>query len=126
MHHLDSDKAYQEKPDSNCTRMLQAISNKSWKQHLTKQQVYSHLPSILKTIQIRQTRHAGQCWRSKDELISGVLFWTPSHGHASIGKLGRTYLQQLCTDTGCNLEDLLEVMDDKNRWQERRKSMPVV
>ena len=64
---------------SNCTRMLWAILNKSWKQHPTKQR-YGHLPLISKTIQIRRTRHAGHCWRSKDELISDVLQCTPSYG----------------------------------------------
>ena len=38
--------------------------NKSFKQHLTKQLLYSHLPPILKTIQIRRIRHAGHYWRS--------------------------------------------------------------
>ena len=47
--------------DGNCTRMLRAILNKSWKQHPTKQQLYCHLPPISKTIQIRWTRHAGHC-----------------------------------------------------------------
>ena len=27
------------------------------------------------------------CWRSKDELISDVVQWTPSHGRASVGDL---------------------------------------
>ena len=39
----------EKKIDLNCTRMVQAISNKSWKQHLTKEQMYSHLPPISKT-----------------------------------------------------------------------------
>ena len=65
------------KLDGNYTRMLQAILNKSWWQHPTRHQLYSHLPPIMKTIQVRQTRHAGHCWRSKDELISDVLSWTP-------------------------------------------------
>ena len=46
--------------DGNYTRMLQAILNRSWGQHPTKQQMYSHLPPIMKTIQIRRTRLAGQ------------------------------------------------------------------
>ena len=58
--------------------MLQAILNKSWGQHPTKQQLYGHLPPISKTIKIRRTRHAGNCWRRRDELISDVLLWTPS------------------------------------------------
>ena len=43
---------------------------KSWKQHTIKQQLYGHLPLLSKTI---QGRHAGHCWRFKDELISNIL-----------------------------------------------------
>ena len=60
----------EKKLDDNYTRMLQAILNKSWRQHPTKQQLYGHLPPITKTIKIRQTRHVGHCWGSRDELIS--------------------------------------------------------
>ena len=49
------------------------LFNKSWRQHRTKHQLYGHLPPITKTIQVRRTRHAGHCWRSKNELISDVL-----------------------------------------------------
>ena len=58
--------------DGNYTRMLRAILNKSWRQHPTKHQLYGHLPPITKTIQARRTRHAGHCWRSRDELIRDV------------------------------------------------------
>ena len=66
-----------EKPDGSYTRMLWAILNKSWRQHPTRHQLYGHLPPITKTIQVRRTSHAGHCWRSRDELISDVLLWTP-------------------------------------------------
>ena len=59
--------------DGNYTRMLRAVLKKSWRQHPTRLQLYGHLPPITKTIQVRRTRHAGHCWRSKDELISDVL-----------------------------------------------------
>ena len=88
----------------------------SKRQHPTKQKLYGHLPPTTKTIKIRRIRHAGQCWRIKDELISDVF---PLHGRAKEGWLARTYLQQLCTDTGCSLEDRLGVMDDRDRWWER-------
>ena len=29
------------------------------------------------TIQVRRTRHAGHCWRSRDELIRDVLYGPP-------------------------------------------------
>ena len=112
-------KRIEKKLNGNCTRTPRAILNKSWKQHPSKQQLYGHLLPIFKTIQIWRTRQAGHCWRSKDELIIDVLLWTPSHGRAIVGRPTRTYLQQLCTDTGCNLEDLPDVMDDRNEQQER-------
>ena len=65
------------------------------------------------------TRHAGHCWRSKDELISDVLLWTPTYGCAKAGRPARTYIQQLCEDTGCNPEDLPEAMNDREKWRER-------
>ena len=104
--------------DGNYTRMLRAVLNKSWRQHPTRLQLYGHLPPITKTIQVRRTRHAGHCWRSKDELICDVLLWTPTHGCASVGRPARTYIQQLCEDTGCNPEDLPEAMNDREKWRE--------
>ena len=105
-------KCMEKKLDGNYTRMLRAILNKSWRQHSTKQQLYAHLPPIMKTIQVRKNRHTGHCWRSKDEPISDALLWTPSHGRAKAGRPARTYIKQLCIDTGCNPEDLPETMDD--------------
>ena len=66
-------KCIEKKLDGNSSRMLQAILNKSWKQHPMKQQLYGHLPLISKIIQIRWTRHTGHCWRNKNKLISDVL-----------------------------------------------------
>ena len=105
--------------DGNYTRMLRAVLNKSWWQHPTRLQLYGHLPPITKTIQVRRTRHAGHCWRSKDELISDVLLWTPTYGCARVGRPARTYIQQLCEDTGCNSEDLPEAINDREKWRER-------
>ena len=67
----------EKKINGNYTRMLRAILNKYWRQHPTRHQLYAHLPPITKTIQVRRTRHAGHCWRSRDELISDVLLWIP-------------------------------------------------
>ena len=60
-------KRLEKKLDRNYTRMLRAVLNKSWRQHPTRHQLYGHLPPITKTIQVRRTRHAGHCWRSKDD-----------------------------------------------------------
>ena len=107
----------QKKLDRNYTRMLRAILKWSWRQHPTKQQLYGHLPPITKTIQVRWTRHAGHCWRSRDELISDVLLWTPTHGRAKAGRPARTYIQQLSEDMGCSPEDLPEAMNNWEGWR---------
>ena len=99
--------------------MLRGILNKSWRQHPTKQQLYGYLPPITKTIQVRRTRHAGHWWRSRDKLIRDVLLCTPSQGRAKAGRPARTYIQQLCADTGCNPEDLPKAMDDREGWRKR-------
>ena len=106
------------KLDGNYTRMLQAILNKSWKQHPMKKQLYGHLAPISKANKIRQTRYVEHCWRSKDKFISDILQWTHTHGHGSVGQPARTYLHQFCVDTGCNLE-LPGAMDDRDGWRER-------
>ena len=103
----------------NYTRMLRAILNKSWRQHPTKHQLYGHLPPITKIFQVRRTRHAGHYWRSRDVLIRDVLLWTPTYGRAKAGRPARTYIQQLCEDTGCRPEDLPEAMNDREKWRER-------
>ena len=111
-------KQLEKKLDGNYTRMLLAILNKFWRQHPTRHQLYGHLPPITKTNQVRRTIHAGNCWRSRDELISNIL-WTPTYGRAKAGQPARTYIQQLCEDTGCTPEDLPEAMNDWEKWRER-------
>ena len=109
----------EKKVDGNYTRMSRAILNKSWRRHPTRRQLYGHLPPITKTIQVRRTRHAGHCWRSRDELISDVLLSNPTYGRAKAGRPARIYIQQHYEDTGCSLEDLPEAMNDREKWRER-------
>ena len=103
--------------------MLRTILNRSWKQRPTKQQQYGHLPPITKTIQVRRTRHAGYCWRCRDELISDGPLWTPSHGRSKAGWPAWTYIQQLFEDTGCSPEEMPDAMYDREGWRERVKDI---
>ena len=105
-------KQMEKKLDGNYTRMLRVILNKSWRQH-------PKATPVRPPSKIRRTRHAGYCWRSRDGLISDVLLWTPSPSRAKAGWPARTYTQQLCADTGCTPEDLLEAIDDGEGWWER-------
>ena len=116
-------KRLEKKLDGNYTRMLRAILNRSWQQHPTRRQLYGHLPPITKTIQARRTRNVGHCWRSKDEIVNDVLLWTPAYGQSKAGRPARTFIQQLCDDTGCSPEDLPEAMNDRETWRERFRTI---
>ena len=56
--------------------------------------------------------------RHRLQLVS-LLLWTPTHGRAKAGRPARTYIQQLCEDTGCCPEDLPEAMNDREKWRNR-------
>ena len=108
--------------------MKDLYGEKAWQElhkNATKQQLYGHLPPIKKTIQVRWSRHVGYCWWSRDELISSLLLWTPSHGRAKAGRPARTYIQQLRDDTRCSPEDMPEAMDDREGWRERVRDIRV-
>ena len=48
------------------------------------------------------------------------FYWFhPTYGWPKAGRLARTYIQQLCEDTGCSPEDLPEAMNDREKWRER-------
>ena len=47
------------------------------------------------------------------------LFQVASYGRSKAGRPARTYIQQLCEDTGCSPEDLQEAMNDREKWRER-------
>ena len=68
---------------------------------------------------IYEFMYLGHCWRSREELIRDGLLWTPTHGRAKAGRPARTYIQQLCEDTGCCPEDLPRAMNDREEWRER-------
>ena len=79
----DANKTAGEETSGNYTRMLRAILNKSWRQH--PQDTTIRPPaSHHETIQARRNRHAGHCRRSRDELISDVLLWTPTYGRQKL------------------------------------------
>ena len=57
--------------------------------------------------------------------ISDVLQWTPTYGRAKAGRPARTYIEQLCEDTGYSPKDQPEAMNDKEKWRERARVIRV-
>ena len=101
--------------------VFKQISSNSFKNKITyKLFTYQEYVYPFKCVEINDwCYHAGHCWRSRDELISDVLLWTPTHGRAKAGRPARTYIQQLCEDMGCCPEDLPRAMNYREEWRER-------
>ena len=47
----------------------------------------------------------------------------PTYARGKAGRPARTYMQQLCEETGCSSEDLPEAMNDREKWRERVKDI---
>ena len=75
-------------PDKNLDRayakMLRVVKNVTWRQCITNEVLYAGLSSISTTIKERCLRFSGQCWRSKNEVVSDLSFvgteaWQKEH-----------------------------------------------
>ena len=82
-------------------------------------QSINYTATCLPSRKLSKLDEPGHCWRSRDELINDVLLWTPTYGLAKAGWPARTYIQQVCEDTGCSPEDLPEAMNNREKWRER-------
>ena len=60
----------------------------------------------------KSQNQTNQTRRNRDELMTVLLLWTPSHGRVKSGWPARTYIHQPWADTGCSSEDLPAVMVD--------------
>ena len=70
-------------------------------------------------IKEKRTRFAGDCYRSKDEVVSDLILWTTKHCKAKVGPPSKTYTKQLTEDADCQLEDLPRAMKDREYWRGR-------
>ena len=74
----------------------------------------THFFEISQITYIKRIRQAGHCLRSNDQLINDFISLTSTHGCARVNRPTNTNIHHLYTDTGCCLEDLRGVMNDKD------------
>ena len=111
-------KSLENRLNGNYTRMLRAVLNVSWSQHVTNTDLYRNMPKVTTTILKRRLRFSGHCWRSNEELIHQALLWHPKHGKRNRGRPVRSYIDQLEKDTGLNRTELPTAMEDRIAWRE--------
>ena len=103
----------EKKPDGNSTRMLQAILNKSWKQHPAKQQLYYHFPTTAKAS--KANKKFGTLLKKKGRTHKWLSPKDPFTRTSQCWPTSKT----LPITAGSSLQDKPETMDDRDRWGER-------
>ena len=108
-------KELQDRLDGTYTRLLMRVQNISWREHKTKEQIYGDIPPISDTVAQRRVRLAGHCYRAKDQVISDVICWRlpcPNRGRRPLN-----YIDVIGRDTQYEIEDLPNIMRDKEYWR---------
>ena len=86
---------------------------------MTNRELYNNIPRITSLIREQRMRFAGHCWRSNNELVSDVLLWTPKHDQRSRGRPAKTFVDQMIEDIEYEMEELINVMENRNEWKKR-------
>ena len=64
-------------------------------------------------------RFSGHYWRSKNEVVSDLVWWELKHGKRSIRRQACTFVDLLEADTGVPRDYLPAAMDDRVGWRKR-------
>ena len=116
-------KHYEKKLNENYTRILYIVLNKSWREYSMKQQLKSHFPLTLLTIQLRSTEHCWryrpvsyhiqthQCWPTNKNLHPSALceYWVPFLG-PSRSNSQKGWMLRLSQNNLCYQENFLMMM----------------
>ena len=98
------------------TRMLRMVQNISWKQHITKNNLYGKLAKLSTKIRQRRLILAGHCIRHPEEIASELVLWEPTK--ASRGRRAVTFTDTLLKDTELQTtRELKTVMKDRDHWR---------
>ena len=78
-----------------------AMNKKKWRNHLTNKYLYGNIPMASASIKEQRLRFCGNSWGSKNELVSEVLLWEPTHGRRKPGRSPKSYITQLIENSDC-------------------------
>ena len=105
--------------DGTYTRMLRAVQNISWQDHIPNSILYGDLPPISSVIRKRRLL-AGHIVRH-DEPASRVLFWSPDAPRRR-GRPNFTIKSIIESETRLSRPDLINAMLNRDRWAKLIKS----
>ncbi len=95
------------------TRLFQRALNIDWSDHVTNDGLYGELPRLSNKLRSRRLQFA-----AKDEAVSKVILWIPTHGQRARGRPATTYVDLLSTDTGLQTEELATALTERCEWSD--------
>jgi hypothetical protein len=107
--------ARSKKLDGSYTRMLRAVYDISWRDHVTNKVLYGTLPRISEVVRTRRLALAGHVSRH-DDPAGRLLTWTPD-AKRRVGRPYVTIKDLLEKDTGLSGKELLTAMQDRKYWR---------
>ena len=110
-------KCIEKKLDADCTRVLQAILNNSRSNIL-----WNNSCTATYLLSLNSSKKDRQCMRDTtgEATMKSSVKFSCGTSHIDMPVLdNQEHTNKFCMDTGCCLEDLLGVMDDRDVWQER-------
>ena len=115
--------ARSKKLDGSCTRMLHAVCNISWRDHVTNKSLYGRLPPISIVVKRQRFALAGHV-SHHNEPAGKVLLWSPEVKRR-VGRPHITIKTLLKNDTGLSGSQLLVAMEDRASWFENFVNVPL-
>ena len=107
------------------TRMLRAVFDVSWRDHMTNNQLYGNIPKVTDKITSRRLQFAGHCFRHPELPANEVLLWQPKHGKQNRGRPAATYVTTLLRDTeAANVEEVQTQLGARNLWRSISRARP--
>ena len=107
------------------TRMLRVVFDVSWRDHMTNNQLYGHIPKVTDKITSRRLQFAGHCFRHPELPANEVLLWQPKHGKRNRGRPAATYVTTLLRDTeAANVEEVQTQLGARNLWRSISRARP--
>jgi hypothetical protein len=116
-------KALEKSLDGCYTRMLSAVLNISWRQHMSNDELYGELPRASNKIAARRMELAGHCYRHPELATSRLILWEPGHGHRQRGRQRMTYVDVMRRDANAETSsELASCMKNREDWKIRARA----
>ena len=107
------------------TRMLRAVFDVSWRDHMTNKQLYGNIPKVTDKVRSRRLQFAGHCYRHPELPANEVLLWQPIHGKRNRGRPAATFTTTLLNDTEAeSVGELQNLLGERDRWRSISQARP--